>query len=406
MKIWIIIFLEFIFDFSYSQPLVPQLPIKSVSINKFEEESIPLISELDQDNYYFRCIPYNHGVSIGRLSVKKNWFSSKWLEDYSKIPQLEEKLSNNSIGKSEEYNYLLSNELYPYNSFKFNGIYVSSKRNGFWSKPKKIPIKGINFSKVHSFYFSKALNVIIFSMKHKTSFGKEDLFVSEFNNNRWTKPINLGISVNSSRSDISPFLSEDMRYLYFSSETEKGDYDIFVCERFYDSWKVWSKPKRLSDNINSESDELYFCINADTSCFFISNKNSYADIFKAKLLKEKYHMSDKSSFKFMTKQEIQEILGTDVNLVLNFEENSQELNKHSKEILWYVVNKVKKMENINIFLEGSKAKSEEGDSYISTGRAINTNAFITSLGIENSRIYIESVDNKGSKVFISFFKFD
>ena len=44
-------------------------------------------------------------------------------------------------------------------------------------------------------------------------------FISrKLGNNQWTGPVNLGIPVNTSDAEFAPFISHDMKWLYFTSE--------------------------------------------------------------------------------------------------------------------------------------------------------------------------------------------
>ncbi len=101
--------------------------------------------------------------------------------------------------------------------------------------------------------------MIVFASDREGSLGGMDLFVSRLVNGKWSKPENLGKSINTHGNEFYPFLDSDDN-LFFSSDglTGNGGYDIFTC-KFNGSG--WDKPRNLSDHINSKDDDIAFTIN-------------------------------------------------------------------------------------------------------------------------------------------------
>jgi hypothetical protein len=66
------------------------------------------------------------------------------------------------------------------------------------------------------------------------SLGNADLYISYNNNGTWTKPVNLGPTINTRARDYSPRISPDGKYLLFSSEkgfpTDKRDHSLTYDE--------------------------------------------------------------------------------------------------------------------------------------------------------------------------------
>ncbi len=88
--------------------------------------------------------------------------------------------------------------------------------------------------------------------------GGTDLFIVRNDGDKWSKPENLGNSVNTIRFECFPYLDQDNN-LFFSSDglAGYGGYDIFTC-RF--NGESWEKPVNLSHRINSENDDIAFAI--------------------------------------------------------------------------------------------------------------------------------------------------
>jgi hypothetical protein len=100
---------------------------------------------------------------------------------------------------------------------------------------------------------------------------------------KWTDPVFMGVSLNSQYSEITPFLTPRKDRLYFSSNREdsRGGYDIYYSDRLYDSWILWTIPKRIPGTINSPHNEKFFQL-YNGHAYFINDKTGNYDIYKSK----------------------------------------------------------------------------------------------------------------------------
>lgn len=110
-----------------------------------------------------------------------------------------------------------------------------------------------------------------------------DIYVSiRSKDNKWSKPINLGTTVNSPYCDRYPFLHPDMKTLYFSSEGHGGfgGTDVYKCVRLNDSsWTEWSEPVNLGKNINTSGNDNGYKISTDGTMAYFSIKKKDIDIY-------------------------------------------------------------------------------------------------------------------------------
>ena len=96
--------------------------------------------------------------------------------------------------------------------------------------------------------------LIFTSCDGRQSFGSCDLYISKKIGDFWGTPENMGSTINSSSWDSQPSLSADGRTLYFSSN-RPGGYgmrDIWVSKY---NGLIWSRPQNLGRTINSKQDE-------------------------------------------------------------------------------------------------------------------------------------------------------
>jgi WD40-like Beta Propeller Repeat len=295
-KFWTLLFLILCFGSLSAQEIEFKDPILLPSqINSASEEIAPLLSNDGKKLYFVRAFDaMNKGGKRAGMDI---WYSTcyesgKWLTASNKL-QWNNSLNNSVIGirKDNKVIYLL-------NSYsKKPGIAFSVNQNGQWTNPEVIPISGVEKLNLVGFHVNSAFNTLIISMVGNDSFGQEDLYVSLKNEqDQWSAPANLGSTINTEGYESAPFLSEDGKKLYFTSSGHQGlgEADIFVSERLYDNWEIWSRPKNLGNKINSNKFDSYFSIYGDSICFFSSNRASnFSDIYQSRIeLKKRAPLKD------------------------------------------------------------------------------------------------------------------
>jgi outer membrane protein OmpA-like peptidoglycan-associated protein len=220
----------------------------------------------------------------GKYAGTDIWVSKKdengnWLPASNAGSPWNNKQSNSVIGINHDHTIVYLLNAYSNKS----GIAFSKLFSGAWGEPEFIPIPGINRDDFVGFYVSPTFDVILISMKGKDSFGEEDLYVSLKDSfGKWTEPKNLGPTINTKGFEISPFLSQDKKRLFFSSNGHPGfgDADIFEADRLYESWTVWSKPQNLGNDINSSSFDGYFSAQDSIGYFSSSYNERSANVYK------------------------------------------------------------------------------------------------------------------------------
>lgn len=105
-------------------------------------------------------------------------------------------------------------------------------------------------------------------------FGGYDIYKTVKNNKgEWSKPINLGPTINTEGNEKSPFIHTDSQTLYYSSDglMTLGGYDIFYSRLLENG--QWTKPKNIGYPINSTNDDFGFFVSTDGKTgYFASNK--------------------------------------------------------------------------------------------------------------------------------------
>lgn len=264
----------------------------SETINSEAEESMPVLSADGEMLYFVRILhPENLG---GKFAGHDIWYArlqpdSSWGEPKNSLLNLNNQGNNAILGFSEggRRMYLLNH--YNTKDSRHPGISFSRKDDkDVWSFPESLDIPKL---KKDGFFYNAYVNrqgdVAIVSMKTRNMKGDEDLFVTmKGEDGKWSGLKNLGSRINTPGFEITPFLTNDGKTLYFASNGHKGfgDADIYRVERLDDSWENWSAPENLGRPINSRGFDAAYFEHENGSVLFNSNRGGYlADIYASRI---------------------------------------------------------------------------------------------------------------------------
>jgi outer membrane protein OmpA-like peptidoglycan-associated protein len=156
--------------------------------------------------------------------------------------------------------------VYTYNDkIGIGDIYFSDYRDGKFSDILPVEFKGVNDDKWWDTHYTVSPDgkMIFFVSDKPGGYGKRDIYFMERVKGDWTKPENIGGSINSWSDEDSPFMGLDNSTLYFSSNdsTSMGEFDIFMTVR--DENGIWSEPVNLGYPVNSVGDDIFYTHTAD-----------------------------------------------------------------------------------------------------------------------------------------------
>ena len=166
-------------------------------------------------------------------------------------------------------------------------IFKAELINGKWKNVTSLPFNSSNYSVEHP-----ALNadetVLYFASDMPGSLGSFDIYSVNINKGAFDTPKNLGPTINTDKREQFPFVSDDNK-LYFSSEGHLGygSLDVFVSEI---NGKEYSKPVNIGLPLNSNADDFAFNIDSNTKeGYFASNREGGKgsdDIYQLKEIKD------------------------------------------------------------------------------------------------------------------------
>lgn len=154
-------------------------------------------------------------------------------------------------------------------------LYKAIKVDEKWSKPEKLEFNNINYSIEHPALNAEG-NKLYFSSNMSGGYGDFDLYYVDVNQDgTYGNPINLGPTINTENREQFPFISND-GHLFFSSNGHLGlgMMDIFVSEL---KSEEFTRPINLGVPINSSYDDFSLSYYNKTEGFFASNRKKIGD---------------------------------------------------------------------------------------------------------------------------------
>ena len=201
-------------------------------------------------------------------------------------------------------------------------VYTSKIKDGQYQPAEPLNLGWHNDYWIGAMCFSSDMKTLYFvGIDYPGGYGRGDIYKSEYVDNQWSEPVNLGKPINSvimesqpcisaddkqmyfvrdtksNKSNIyfsqclqgewstpqsiaaintrfgemAPFIHPDGRTLFFASEGHNGmgDYDIFVCRKLLNG--TWSQPVNLGAPVNSDKNEISFVVSSDGKKCYISS---------------------------------------------------------------------------------------------------------------------------------------
>ncbi|MEM6724353.1 MAG: ankyrin repeat domain-containing protein [Bacteroidota bacterium] len=145
-------------------------------------------------------------------------------------------------------------------------LWVLNRVGDGWSDPIHLG-EPINSEQSDWFPCRSDKGSLVFGRQPKT----KDIFISKFENGRWSTAVPMSDSINSPALDYDPYIAPDEQFLIFSSN-RKGGYgmtDLYISFKNPDG--SWSKAQNMGPEINSSAIDLTPSFSPDGRFFFFSS---------------------------------------------------------------------------------------------------------------------------------------
>ncbi len=185
--------------------------------------------------------------------INKNWSDAKILNISGKYQDIEPFYSKNGNRL-----YFASNRpIYNDTSRKDYNIWYSERIKEGWSEP--IALDSIVNSRGDEFFPSLSdKGNLFFTATRDNGIGREDIFMSEFVDGKFTSPKPLPSEINTSSFEFNAYINPEENLIIFSSFGRSdgfGGGDLYISRK--DNSGNWIKSKNLGKSINS--DKLDYC---------------------------------------------------------------------------------------------------------------------------------------------------
>ena len=149
-------------------------------------------------------------------------------------------------------------------------VYQVSLSDSGWVNRKELPFNSNEYSCTHP-SISGDGSALYFVSNMEGGYGGYDLYVSYKTDTSWSKPKNLGPSVNTASNEMTPFCIEDV--IYFSSKGNMGygGADIFKAQ--FNNGELVSV-KNIGKPFNTSKDDFAFVMHADKEHGYLSSNRA------------------------------------------------------------------------------------------------------------------------------------
>ena len=266
-------------------------------VNSLYDEENPVLSP-DGKKLYFVRKNHKDNVGgkkdLGDIWYSELSDDGQWGVASNIGKPINDKSENRIIGFSNNGNTMILKNHYTRDGSvaKSQGVSYSQLRNGKWSFPLKMDISYFyNKSDDATMSVSADGKVMILSIQSYDTKGAEDIYVSFSTGfNKWSQPVNLGSTINTKFQEMTPYIASDNMTIFFASNGHGGfgSRDIFISRRLDDTWKNWTKPTNLGATINTEGVELSYILPGGDYAYLVSTQNSegYGDIQRVRISPE------------------------------------------------------------------------------------------------------------------------
>ena len=161
------------------------------------------------------------------------------------------------------------------NSFEKPGdnsdIWMVERKGDSWGEPMRLD-SIINTTHWQIFPTVSLNGTLYFSCHYEDSMGGFDIYKSEFSNGKYTQPVNLGDSINTSGLEQEPYIAADESYIIFCSDrhaSKSGNWDLYISFKKKDG--NWTKAINMGNQINSPAMDQAPMVTGDGKYLFFSS---------------------------------------------------------------------------------------------------------------------------------------
>ncbi|WP_394750897.1 OmpA family protein [Spongiimicrobium salis] len=265
----------------------------------FYEDKIIFASSRDSLNLHTRLYEWNRQPFLNLFSADTLDIGSDLVEvhSFSKIINTKYHEASVSFTPDQKTMYFTRNNYTDKNLERDQEgtnhlkIYRTFLKDGTWSSPQEIAINNVAYS-VGQPALSPDGKKLYFVSDMPGSIGATDIFVAEIlEDGTFSQPKNLGLGINTSGREMFPYITAGK--LYFASDGHLGLGGLDIFESTINNG--FSKPVNLGKLLNSSKDDFGYIVNENTGRgYFSSNREGGTgddDIYSFQRLDKECHQT-------------------------------------------------------------------------------------------------------------------
>jgi OmpA-OmpF porin, OOP family len=245
----------------------------SDTVNAFPMQYFPVLSVDQQSIIYTRRL----GTTMQHdedLVVSTKDANNKWRIPSSISENINSEFNEGTCTLSADGRILIFTSCAGRAGYGSCDLYISTKTGDDWTVPKNMG------SIVNSFAWDSQPSLsadgrrLFFISNRSGGVGGRDIWLTTKNDdNKWSKPVNLGRGVNTVADEVSPFIHSNNKTLYYATNGLPGfgGFDIYYTNQKDGDW---SQPKNLGAPINNGQDQVSLFITADGEKGYYSNEDN------------------------------------------------------------------------------------------------------------------------------------
>lgn len=306
------------FSIAFFDVMSQDVEVKSLSFNKRgSDELAPFFHDSvlyfcsNRKSSVIKSVFDQNGQYLFKLYQSKLKYNGTWTAPEIAYPQLQSEVNNGAffISESNDVIYITKSQSFNIKSAKRTGkgdkfgVFEVKKENDNWqSEVKSLPFNSQNDYSTGHASLSNDGKYLFFSSDMNRGYGAADIYCCEKIDGVWGEPVNVGNRINTPRNELFPFVDSSGK-LFFASDGlgGKGGLDIYYSVK---EAGAWSEPVALEEPVNTEFDDYALMVlSNDEIGFFTSNRNNSEDIYMFKQMFPKFETvkpqkADKFCFTF------------------------------------------------------------------------------------------------------------
>lgn len=244
-------------------PLTFKATTMSPNVNLFPNQYFPSLTADRHTIVYTIIRTPNVMVDQEDLFIS-NFENGEWTKGVSISELINSKNNEGTASISGDGRVLVFTSCGRKDGFGSCDLYISKKEGGKWSKPVNMGSEVNTREWETQPSLTTDGRTLYFVSSRKGIYGQSDILYSTLidSTDKWSRPVNLGKTINTTGYDVAPFIHPNGRTLYFASDarTGMGGYDMYMSTK---EDTGWTEPKNLGYPLNTYNDEMSFVISAD-----------------------------------------------------------------------------------------------------------------------------------------------